>query len=104
MPPHVKRVEGRAAAVEFAMTFTTAEDWSIGWEPKTIQVASSGDLVYATGHWHYSFKDTDGHPVKDQGNFLDALKKEGGVWKPCAVCSSAKTCWNTSCGSCRARA
>lgn len=82
LPPNAGRVEGRKAVRDWTQQFTSATDWSPSWKADQIEVAASGDLAYAVGHYELSLKDTKGNAVADKGKFLDTLKKQpDGKWK-----------------------
>jgi ketosteroid isomerase-like protein len=56
-------------------------DLVIKWEPKRVQVASSGDIGYTSGTWTLTFTGPNGKPVSDHGKYLEVWKKIDGKWK-----------------------
>ena len=45
-----------------------------------IEVSTSGDFAYARGHQHITIKTKEGL-IKDEGKWVDVLKKIDGQWK-----------------------
>ena len=76
LPPNAGRVDGRKAVRDWTLQFTSATDWTVSWKPDQTEVAASGDLAYAVGHYELSLRDVKGNAVSDKGKFLDTLKKQ----------------------------
>ena len=59
--------------------------FTLSWEPKKAEVATSGDLGYTSGAFQVSMNDTEGKPVPRSGNYVCIWKKQkDGSWK-CVV-------------------
>ena len=52
------------------------------WEPDFIDVAASGDLAYTYGHYTYTYADSTGASIENQGVFHTVWKRQAdGRWK-----------------------
>ncbi len=55
---------------------------SMRFQATKTEVSKSGDLGYSTGNYQFSFKDSTGKVVKDNGKFNEIWKKQAdGSWK-----------------------
>jgi len=82
LQPNGERVEGRQAVRDWALQFTSSEDFSVTYAADRVEVATSGDLAYAVGSYEFSLKDADGNNVADRGKFMDAFRKGAdGNWE-----------------------
>ena len=91
LAPGVDRIDGRAAARELGLTFTTAPGFQINWHATQIDVADDGKHAHVIGEFSLSMNDEDGNTVSDRGKFFDLLEKQAdGSW----LCKIG--CWNSS--------
>jgi ketosteroid isomerase-like protein len=56
--------------------------FTVKWEPKTVEVAGSGDLGYTMGSYKLTWNDTTGNQMTDTGKYLSIWKmQDDGSWK-----------------------
>jgi len=54
----------------------------LDWKPDFIHVAASGDLAYTYGHYTYTYADSTGASIENQGVFHTVWKRQAnGEWK-----------------------
>ena len=84
LAPNEPAARGKDAIRASWKTLLGLPDLIIKWEPKRVQVATSGEIGYTSGTWTLTFTGPDGKPVSDHGKYLEVWKKIDGKWK----CSS----------------
>jgi ketosteroid isomerase-like protein len=76
---------GKEAILKLVQKNRSIPGFTLSWEPKKAEVATSGDLGYTSGAFQVSMNDTEGKPVPRSGNYVCIWKKQkDGSWK-CVV-------------------
>ncbi len=81
MPPNSPPLVGHDAILKYNQDFVKLPQLAITGESETIRFSDDGTMAYDAGKYSVSYVDAKGHTIKDQGKFLNVLKKVGGKWK-----------------------
>jgi len=73
-------VEGSEAIYEWFADWIFDTTVTNTFQSDVIEVASSGDLAYERGTWHFVM-DTEEGPIEDYGKYVVVWKKIDGDWK-----------------------
>ena len=77
MPPYQDNVIGREAVEAWMAAFPSLGEM----EFSDIEVAGTGDLAYATGHFRMTFAPDGENYIEDSGTFLEVRERqEDGSW------------------------
>lgn len=83
MPPGAPQAQGPEAVGAAWAELMELPEFSLTFEPTTIEVAEAGDMAYDVGTYQLSFESEDG-PVQDVGKYVVVWVKEDGEWKAAA--------------------
>ena len=81
MPQNSPPLVGHDAILKYNQDFLKVPQLAIIGESETIRFSDDGTMAYDTGKYSVSFVDAKGHAIKDEGKFLNVLKKVDGKWK-----------------------
>jgi uncharacterized protein (TIGR02246 family) len=81
MPPNSPPLRGRDAIRKYNEEFVKLPKLTISGGPETIAFSSDGSMAYEAGKYSVSFADPKGRTVRDDGKFLNVLRREEGKWK-----------------------
>ncbi|HEY3013418.1 MAG TPA: nuclear transport factor 2 family protein [Gemmatimonadales bacterium] len=81
MPPNSPPLVGHDAILKYNQDFVKAPGLTISGGPETIRFSDDGTMAYETGRYSVSYADPKGRTVKDEGKYLNVLRREGGKWK-----------------------
>jgi len=81
MPQNSPPLVGHDAILKYNQDFVKLPKLAITGESETIRFSDDGTMAYDTGNYSVSYVDAKGHTIKDQGKFLNVLKKVDGKWK-----------------------
>jgi ketosteroid isomerase-like protein len=85
LPPNDKMATTKDAIHKTIGDVLALPALSVSWTATKVEAAKSGELAYAYGTYHLSYKGPKGKPVSDQGKYSEVWKKQSdGGWK-CAV-------------------
>jgi uncharacterized protein (TIGR02246 family) len=80
-PPNSPPLEGREAIRKYNEEFLKLPKLSMTGATDAIGFSDDGTLAYATGKYTATFADPRGHVIKDEGKYLNVLRKVEGKWK-----------------------
>lgn len=83
MPSDAPQAQGPEAVGAVWAGMMELPEFSLTFEPTTIEVAEAGDMAYDVGTYQLSFEGEDG-PVQDVGKYVVVWVKEGDEWKAAA--------------------
>jgi uncharacterized protein (TIGR02246 family) len=81
MPQNSPPLVGHDAILKYNQDFVKLPKLAITGESETIRFSDDGTMAYDTGKYSVSYVDAKGHTIKDEGKFLNVLKKVDGKWK-----------------------
>ena len=81
MNPNAPAVVGREAIAKNNQDFLKLSQLEMTGGPETIQVSDDGTMAYDRGKYSMSWTDGKGKTIKDEGKYLEVLKKVDGKWK-----------------------
>jgi uncharacterized protein (TIGR02246 family) len=81
MPQNSPPLVGHDAILKYNQDFVKLPQLAITGESETIRFSDDGTMAYDAGNYSVSYVDAKGHTIKDQGKFLNVLKKVDGKWK-----------------------
>lgn len=81
MSPNAPASVGHDAIVKYNQDFVKLPQLTMTGGPETIKVSDDGTMAYDTGKYSASWADAKGKTIKDDGNYLEVLKKVDGKWK-----------------------
>ena len=82
--PGVPALVGHDAILKYLQDFLKLPQLTMGGEPEWIKFSDDGTVAYEGGKYTLSFADAKGKVVKDEGKYLEVLKKVDGKWKAVA--------------------
>jgi len=80
MPAGAPALFGQQAIRAYFEAWVPNPDVTSTFTPETVEVATSGDLAYDRGVFHFSMETPDGR-VEGQGKYVIVWKKLDGAWK-----------------------
>ena len=80
MPPNMPAEQGREAIRKGNEAFLKTPQLAMTGGATSIKFSDDGTLAYETGTYTVTFADSKGKTMKDEGKFLNILKKENGKW------------------------
>ena len=80
-PPNSPPLKGRDAIVKYNEEFLKLPKVTMTGETETIGFSDDGTLAYNTGKYTATFADEKGRTIKDEGKYLNVLRKVDGKWK-----------------------
>jgi uncharacterized protein (TIGR02246 family) len=84
-PPGRAAIVGKPAIREYVVQSFQVPGFGISWKTTGVEVASGGDLAYATGTNRVTFTGPDGKPAAVEGKAVTVWRREpSGDWK-CVV-------------------
>ncbi|HEV2083868.1 MAG TPA: nuclear transport factor 2 family protein, partial [Gemmatimonadales bacterium] len=81
MPANSPLLVGHDAILKYNQDFLKVPHLAMTGESETIRFSDDGTMAYDTGKYSVSYVDAKGHTIKDEGKFLNVLKKVDGKWK-----------------------
>jgi len=81
MPANSPPLVGHDAILKYNQDFLKVPHLAMTGESETIRFSDDGTMAYDTGKYSVSYVDAKGHSIKDEGKFLNVLKKVDGKWK-----------------------
>ena len=81
MPQNSPPLVGHDAILKYNQDFVKLRQLAITGKSETIRFSDDGTMAYDAGNYSVSYVDAKGHTIKDQGKFLNVLKKVDGKWK-----------------------
>jgi uncharacterized protein (TIGR02246 family) len=81
MPQNSPPLAGHDAILKYNQGFVKLPKLAITGESETIRFSDDGTMAYDAGNYSVSYVDAKGHTIKDEGKFLNVLKKVDGKWK-----------------------
>ncbi|MEA2712213.1 MAG: hypothetical protein QOK27_174 [Gemmatimonadales bacterium] len=81
MPANSPPLGGHDAILKYNQDFLKVPHLAMTGESETIRFSDDGTMAYDAGKYSVSYVDAKGHTVKDEGKFLNVLKKVDGKWK-----------------------
>ena len=81
MPANSPPLMGRDAVMKFNAEFFKAPQLAMTGGSESIKFSDDGTVAYETGKYSATFADAKGKIVKDEGKFLNVMKKIDGKWK-----------------------
>ena len=81
MPQNSPPLVGHDAILKYNQDFVKLPQLAITGKSETIRFSDDGTMAYDAGNYSVSYVDAKGHTIKDQGKFLNVLKKVDGKWK-----------------------
>jgi uncharacterized protein (TIGR02246 family) len=80
-PSNSPPLRSHDAILKFNQEFLKLPQVTITGETDAIGFSDDGTLAYNTGKYTASFADPKGHAIKDEGKYLNVLRKVDGKWK-----------------------
>jgi uncharacterized protein (TIGR02246 family) len=80
-PPNSPPLKGHDAILKYNQEFLKLPKLALTGETETMGFSDDGTLAYAAGKYTATFADPKGHMVKDEGKYLNVLRKVDGKWK-----------------------
>jgi uncharacterized protein (TIGR02246 family) len=80
-PPNSPPLRGHDEILKYNQEFLKLPKLTMTGETGTIGFSDDGTLAYNTGKYTATFADARGRTIKDEGKYLNVLRKEGGKWK-----------------------
>jgi uncharacterized protein (TIGR02246 family) len=80
-PANAPPLKGRDAILKYNEEFLKLPKLTMTGETETIGFSDDGTLAYAAGKYTATFADPTGHVIKDEGKYLNVLRKVDGKWK-----------------------
>jgi ketosteroid isomerase-like protein len=77
--PNVPLAQGRDAVRGVWSALLSAPEFSLRWEPHSIQLSHSGDMACEIGSYSLRMRPGDA-VVEDEGKYVVVWRKEGGEW------------------------
>lgn len=81
MPPNSPALVGHDAILKYNQDFLKLPGAAMTGGTETVKFSDDGTMAYATGKYSMSYADAKGNGVKDEGKYLEVLKKVDGKWK-----------------------
>ena len=81
MPANSPPLMGREAVMKFNAEFFKAPQLAMTGGSESIKFSDDGTVAYETGKYSATFADAKGKIIKDEGKFLNVMKKIDGKWK-----------------------
>jgi len=79
--PNAPALVGHDAILKYLQDFLKLPQLTMSGEPETIKFSDDGTVAYETGKYSLSYADPTGKIIKDEGKYLEVLKKVDGKWK-----------------------
>jgi len=84
MTPSAPAMVGRDAILKGNQEFLKLPQLVMTGETEKVSFSDDGTLAYATGKYSMSWVDAKGKAIKDEGKYLEVLKKVDGKWRAVA--------------------
>ena len=81
MPANSPPLVGHDAILKYNQEFVKLPQLAMTGGPETIGFSDDGTMAYDAGKYSASYADAKGHTSKDEGKYLNVLKKVDGRWK-----------------------
>ena len=81
MPPNNPQLNGHDEIVKYNDGMLKTPNFTMTGETKTVSFSDDGTVAYASGTYSASWTDAKGKTVKDDGKYLNVLRKVDGKWK-----------------------
>jgi len=81
MNPNAPSVVGREAIAKYNQNFLKLSQLEMTGGPETIKISDDGTMAYDAGKYSMSWTDAKGKTLKDEGKYLEVLKKVDGKWR-----------------------
>jgi uncharacterized protein (TIGR02246 family) len=81
MPANSPPLMGRDAILRFNQQMLKTPGLTLTGETDVIKFSDDGTMAYAAGKYSASFTDPKGHAVKDEGKYLNVLRRVDGKWR-----------------------
>lgn len=81
MPENSPPLVGHDAILKYNQEFVKLPQLAMTGGSETIRFSDDGTMAYDTGKYSVSYADAKGHTIKDEGKYLNVLKKVDGKWK-----------------------
>lgn len=79
--PNASALKGHDAIVKYYQDFFKTPQLTMTGGPDAIKVSDDGTMAYDSGTYKASWADAKGKVTKDEGKYLEVLKKVDGKWK-----------------------
>lgn len=91
LPPNSPPLKGTEAITRYTEQVLKTPELTMTGESTDIDFSDDGTVAYATGKYSVTFKDAKGKTIKDEGKYLNVLKKIDGKWKIVADAFNSNT-------------
>jgi uncharacterized protein (TIGR02246 family) len=81
MPPNNPQLNGHDDIVKYNDAMLKAPNFAMTGDTKTVTFSDDGTLAYSTGTYSATWNDAKGKAMKEDGKFLNVMKKVDGKWK-----------------------
>ena len=81
MVPNSPALAGRDAIVKYYQDFLKLPQLAMTGGAETIKFSDDGTMAYDGGKYSASWVDAKGHTIKEEGKYLEVVKKVDGKWK-----------------------
>jgi uncharacterized protein (TIGR02246 family) len=81
MPPNNPPLMGHDDIVKYNDAMLKTPNFGMTGETKTVSFSDDGTVAYAWGTYSATWTDAKGKAVKDEGKYLNVLRKVDGKWK-----------------------
>jgi len=79
--PNAPALKGHDGIVKYYQDFFKTPQLMMTGGPDTIKISDDGTMAYDAGTYSASWADAKGKIIKDEGKYLEVLKKVDGKWK-----------------------
>lgn len=79
--PNAPPLAGHDAIIKYNQDFLKLPQMVITGGSDAISLSDDGTMAYDLGHYSLTYVDAKGKAVKDEGKYLEVLKKVDGKWK-----------------------
>ena len=79
--PNAPALRGADAIIKYYQDFFKTPQLTMSGSPETIRISNDGTMAYDAGNYTASWADAKGKIMKDEGKYLEILKKVDGKWK-----------------------
>lgn len=81
MAPNAPALVGHEGIVKYYQDFLKLPQLAMTGGPETIKISDDGTMAYDSGKYSVSWVDAKGKTMKDEGKYLEVLRKVDGKWK-----------------------
>ena len=79
--PNAPALRGTDAIVKYYQDYFKTPQLTMTGGPETIKISDDGSMAYDAGTYAASWADAKGKIIKDEGKYMEVLKKVNGKWK-----------------------